>query len=112
MTAPPEPASMSAEEKRPERLDLTVRVADVGAAAQQVEKLLVDAGARHVTRSSGEAAESVSAELKSDKIDGFVRKLDGIGDTGGLRPGVPGGEMVAVRVGLVGEGGGGKEDER
>lgn len=105
MATPPEPGSMIAEEKRPERLNLTVRVADVDAAAQQVEKLLVDAGARHVTRSSGEAPESVSAELKSDRIHSFVQKLNDIGDAGGPRPGVPGGEMIAVRVGLVDEGG-------
>ena len=101
MAAPPEPASMSAKGNKPERLNLTVRVADVDAAAQQVEKLLVDAGARHVTRSSGEAAESISAELKSDKVHSFVQKLNGLGDTGGPKPGILGGDMIAVRIGIV-----------
>ncbi len=105
MAAPPEPAPpKSAGKNGPGRLDLTVRVADVDAAAQQVEKLLVDAGARHVTRSPHDGAESLSAELKGDKVKGFVQKLNAIGDTGGPEPGVPGGETVAVRVGVVGEG--------
>ena len=102
MAAPPAPAPMDARGNRPGRLDLTVRVADVDAAARQVEKLLLDAGARHVTRSSGEAAESVSAEMKADKVDSFVQGLKGLGDTGGLKPGIPGGETIAVRVGVVG----------
>ena len=101
MAAPPEPASMIAKGNRPERLNLTVRVADVDAAAQQVEKLLLDAGARRVTRSSGEAAESISAELKGDKVRSLVQKLSSLGDTGGAKPGVPGGDMIAVRIGLV-----------
>jgi hypothetical protein len=109
MAAPPEPASMSVKGNRSERLNLTVLVADVDAAAQQVEKLLLDAGARHVTRSSGEAAESVSAELRGDKIHSFVQKLNSLGDTGGPKPGIPGGDMIAVRIGLVGVG---KADEK
>jgi hypothetical protein len=92
---------MIAKGNRPERLNLTVRVADVDAAAQQVEKLLLDAGARRVTRSSGEAAESISAELKGDKVRSLVQKLSSLGDTGGAKPGVPGGDMIAVRIGLV-----------
>jgi hypothetical protein len=106
----PEAPAFAAAEGRsflPQKRSAVARVpaapAEVDAAAQQVEKLLVDAGACRVTRTSSEAAESVSAELKSDKIHCLVQKLNEIGDTGGPRPGVPGGETVAVRVGVVAE---------
>jgi hypothetical protein len=94
------PTSGGIVKMKSERFDLTVRVTDVADAAKKVEKLLDEAGAHQITRDSRDGRESISAELKGDKVNSLLQKLSAIGDTRGSAPDTRVGETVAIRIDL------------
>lgn len=84
----------------PAPVDITLQVVDVESAADEVEDLLRQAGARHVRRESQEGSESVAAELGREKAGALVEKLDDIGDAVPMRPDLPAGD-IAIRIEVV-----------
>jgi len=82
------------------KLDLTIRVKDVGSAAQEVERILGKAGAPRVIRETREGAESVAGVVKTDKIEDLLKGLRGVGDIRDFTPSAEKGYGVAVRVGI------------
>ncbi|PKN27911.1 MAG: hypothetical protein CVU64_15125 [Deltaproteobacteria bacterium HGW-Deltaproteobacteria-21] len=96
----PAAVSGSVARMKSERFSITVRVEDVADAAKKVEKLLEQEGAQQVTRESREGRESLSAELKGEKVKGLLQKLSGLGETHGSTSDTQAGETVAIRIDL------------
>ncbi len=86
--------------KRPEPIDIMLRVVDVKAAADEVEAVLRQTGARNVTRESREGSESLTAEVEREKTGVLAEKLDDIGDAEPLLPRSPAGS-IAITIKVV-----------
>ncbi|OPY93443.1 MAG: Anti-sigma-W factor RsiW [Syntrophaceae bacterium PtaU1.Bin231] len=86
--------------KKPEPVDIMLRVVDVKAAADEVEEILRQTGARNVTRESREGSESLTAEVEREKTGALAEKLDDIGDAEPLLPRWPTGN-IAIRIKVV-----------
>lgn len=99
MAKAPAPGSVTG--IKSERLSLKVRVADFADAAKKIEKLLGEAGAHQVTRESRGGRESISAELKGEKVNDLLQKLSAVGDTRGSASDIQAGETVAIRIDLL-----------
>jgi hypothetical protein len=96
----PAPRSGGVIESKPGQVDLTVRVTDVADAAKRIERLLDEEGASRVIRESRDGKEILSAEMKSEQVDGLLQKLRSIGDIRSSPPDIQAGETVAVRIDL------------
>ena len=96
------PAYSDLASMKSDRIAFTVRVTDIPAAAKKIESLLDEEGAHQVTRESREGRESISAELKMEKVNGLLQKLKDVGDTLGFPSDIQAGETVAVRIDLLG----------
>lgn len=81
MAAAPAPAQRTVAEavKRPVT-NLTIRVADPGAAIREIEELLGRAHARSVGRQRRDGGEILTAEIPADRIASFLDRLGAIGE--------------------------------
>ena len=87
---------------RVERIGVVVHVADAGAAAREVEKLLGKSDARNIRKLFREESAILTAELKPDNAADFLQRLKGVGRTEeqGVLPGTRGEQYIPITIEL------------
>lgn len=101
-SAPTSPAQEYSSLSRAERIGVVVHVADVAAAAEEVEKLLGKYGARNIRKQFREDSANLTAELKPDNAADFLQKLKGVGkmEEQGALPGTRGQQYIPITIEL------------